>query len=189
MNRAVLSSARHDWQTPPEVLANVRKVGPIGLDPATSPSNPTGAVAGYTEDDDGLRQPWFVYPHEIAYLNPPFGREISKWMAAVAKAAALGTTTVSLTPARPDSRWWQAAVNESLEGVFLRGRIHFIDAATGLPAETLCKKTGKMKPSKAPFPVNLMLHGPWGTEFVERFRDTFRPHGILFSEMTKQAPF
>ena len=48
------------WLTPPEVLDPVRRYGPIGLDPCTEASNPSGAATFFTEDDNGLAMPWDV---------------------------------------------------------------------------------------------------------------------------------
>ena len=57
-------ASRSDWQTPDSILLLVRAVigGPIGLDPATSPDNPTRALEFYTAaleasvDADALRR-------------------------------------------------------------------------------------------------------------------------------------
>jgi phage N-6-adenine-methyltransferase len=59
------------WETPDYVIESVRlAMGSIDLDPATKPSNPTGAERFYTKDDDGLRQRW----EGRVYLNPPYSK-------------------------------------------------------------------------------------------------------------------
>ena len=177
MNPVLLSSKVHTYQTPPEVLDLVRAVAPIGLDPATAPDNPTGARCYLTEAHDGLKTDWRTSLGEIVFLNPPYGRAIGTWTDRVVRQ---GVPTISLTPARPDAQWWIRAARDADDGVFWEGRIHFIDPATCRPVETLCKKTGKMKSSKAAFPVNLMIHNASG-RLIDRFREVFGPKGTLFS--------
>jgi hypothetical protein len=41
-----------DWQTPDSILDRVRRIDRIALDPASVISNPTGADAVITEEDD-----------------------------------------------------------------------------------------------------------------------------------------
>lgn len=81
-----LSSELHDWRTPPWFLDLVRGVGPIVLDPATSPDNPTRAdtffAPGLTSASEGrhlgecgLRGDWSRVG--LAFINPPYGRYLS----------------------------------------------------------------------------------------------------------------
>lgn len=71
------SSQTDNWATPPGFA---ERYGPFDLDPAADASN-ARAPAFYTREQDGLAQPW----HGRVWLNPPYGREIGKW---VAKAVA-----------------------------------------------------------------------------------------------------
>lgn len=54
---AVMSSQRHDWQTPDAILDAVRKVAPIGLDPCTVASNPTDSCIALPASRTDTR--WF----------------------------------------------------------------------------------------------------------------------------------
>lgn len=60
----------NDYYTPEDILSPVRAYlgGPIPLDPATAPHNPTKAETFYTEEDDGLEQSWGV----PFFVNPPY---------------------------------------------------------------------------------------------------------------------
>jgi len=69
---------RCDWQTPPELLQPIRKYfgGPIPLDPATAPDNPTEALLFYTEENNGLAQEW----NSPWFCNPPFSTGLKDWL-------------------------------------------------------------------------------------------------------------
>lgn len=63
------------WQTPPHILEAVREVMPvIGLDPATSPDNPVGALAYCTglDGDCGLEKDWTS--HKTVWINHPYSQ-------------------------------------------------------------------------------------------------------------------
>lgn len=57
--------------TPQHVLDVVREFDAIALDPCTTPDNPVNASHFYTEEDDGLVQPW---GGGLCYWNCPYSR-------------------------------------------------------------------------------------------------------------------
>jgi site-specific DNA-methyltransferase (adenine-specific) len=58
-------------------------------------------------------------------MNPPYGREITRWVAKAHDSARGGATVVCLLPARTDTAWWQRFVAPDGEVDFLRGRVRF----------------------------------------------------------------
>jgi hypothetical protein len=58
-------------------------------------------------------------------MNPPYGREMPKWIRKAHKAALNGATVVCLLPARTDTRVWHEHVMEAHEIRFVRGRLKF----------------------------------------------------------------
>ena len=57
-------------------------------------------------------------------MNPPYGREIGKWMQKAYESSLQGATVVCLIPARTDTAWWHDyAMKGQIE--FLRGRLKF----------------------------------------------------------------
>ena len=64
--------------------------------------------------------------------DPPYGRDIGKWMRKAWESAQEGATVVCLVPARTCSRWWHdyAAKGDVL---FLRGRLRFGDGENSAP--------------------------------------------------------
>lgn len=159
MNPALLSSVDMDWQTPPEVLDLVRQVAPIGLDPCTTKNNPVGAFEWiWPEVANGLDLPWWP-AHGLAFVNPPYGRQLAPWAAKIAAEGQRGMELICLVPARTDTRWWRN-IETAARVCFWRGRIRFVGA-----------------PASAPFPSAL---GYWGPR-PERFAEVFGARGGIWS--------
>lgn len=122
MNPVLHSSLRHDWETPPELFAELeRTYGPFTLDPAATHQT-AKAPAYFTPEEDGLAQPW----SGRVFLNPPYGREIGKWVAKAARERERAEIIVILIPARTDTRWWHDYIQDKAEVTFLRGRVRFL---------------------------------------------------------------
>lgn len=82
----------------------------------------------FTKDDDGLSQSW----KGVVFMNPPYGREIIKWMQKAHWSSQCGATVVCLVPARTDTRWWhEYAIQHEIR--FIRGRLKFGDAKNSAP--------------------------------------------------------
>ena len=104
--------------TPAPILRLVRQfVGdPIPLDPCTTEANPTGAARTYTQDRDGLGEPWIPG----TFWNPPFGAakrggpsQCYAWAAKAREEARGGAWSVGLLPCdtgRQSSRAWHEHV-------------------------------------------------------------------------------
>ena len=69
----IVASDENEWYTPTRYVEAAREVlDAFDLDPASSEeaNRRIGAAAIWTEEDDGLRQPWYGR----IWLNPPYGR-------------------------------------------------------------------------------------------------------------------
>lgn len=66
-------------------------------------------------------------------MNPPYGREIRKWVRKAYEEAQKGATVVCLLPARTDTAWWHDYVMRAVEIRFVQGRLRFGGAANGAP--------------------------------------------------------
>jgi hypothetical protein len=79
------------------------------------------------------------------FLNPPYGREIVRWMAR-AKIEGQKVPVVVLVPARTDTRWfWESVLDGARDVRLLRGRLQF--EAEGATAA-------------APFPSAVVVYAP-----------------------------
>lgn len=62
----------------------------------------------------------------IVFCNPPYGRELPKWVAkAYNESKKPGTTVVMLIPARTDTRYFHDYIYHKAEIRFIKGRLKF----------------------------------------------------------------
>lgn len=135
MTRVEHRSGKTDHLTPPLILDRVRKIAPIGLDPASCDGNPTGAKVFLTPARDGLARPWTN--SGLVFLNPPYGRRkrlrCKEWVEKAILESVTGAEIIMLLPARTDTLWFQSAMRHARAIVFVLGRITFIGEADGAP--------------------------------------------------------
>ena len=120
------ASTHQGWETPSEILEALYAVfGKFDLDPCSPRRSrpPVRARMHYTAEDDGLTLPW----HGVVFVNPPYGRELPRW---VAKARAeverkTARVVVALIPARTDTHYWHEHIAGKADVYFLRGRLRF----------------------------------------------------------------
>lgn len=124
-----LSSARNrgrwqgrgsDWATPKELFDEIDKEFHFTLDVCASDWNKK-CERYFSEKENGLAQDW---GKEICFMNPPYGKEIEKWMEKAYTSALKGATIVCLVPAATDTKWWHEYAMKG-EIRFLRGRPRF----------------------------------------------------------------
>jgi hypothetical protein len=109
----LFSSLTPDWSTPDLLrLALVTEFG-ITLDPC-----PLGGADSCIMENDGLARSW---SGERVYCNPPYRRDVWKWLAKAPEA----DVAVYLLPARTDTVWWHDYAMKANEIRFVRGRLHF----------------------------------------------------------------
>jgi phage N-6-adenine-methyltransferase len=122
------SSASDDWETPQDFFDAQDKVHGFTLDVCADNRNAKCGLY-FTKRVDGLSRPWA--PHKC-WMNPPYGREIGKWMRKAYEESQSGATVVCLVPARTDTAWWH---NYAAKGdvTFIRGRLKFVGGKHGAP--------------------------------------------------------
>ena len=77
MNDALLSSKKMDWCTPKKFFAELDREFHFVLDAAATEQT-AKCPRYYTPESDGLAQSWDV--GGAVFCNPPYGREIGKWV-------------------------------------------------------------------------------------------------------------
>jgi len=115
------------WATPIEFFNKYNEKFNFELDVCATHENAKCAKY-FTIDDDGLLKEW----SGICWMNPPYGREIIKWMEKAYKSSLNGATVVCLVPARTDTKWWhEYAIKGEIE--FIRGRLKFGGSKNSAP--------------------------------------------------------
>ena len=128
MNAEVMfSSKTNEWGTPLKLFNELDREFRFTLDPCSTHENKK-CEKHYTIDEDGLSRSW---EGEVVFCNPPYGREIPKW---VEKAAKEKATTVMLIPARTDTKYFHDYIYGKAEIRFLRGRVRF-EKQPGVPGD------------------------------------------------------
>jgi len=144
MVHSVLFSRKdEDWETPEEVYQGLNAEFHFTLDPCAS-EDTAKCIRYFTKEDDGLEQPWGT---ERVFLNPPYGRDIRKWIDKAIDASKSGALVVALVHARTDTRWFHEAIRWANEVRFRKGRIRF-----GHPGKD---------DINSPFPSVVMIFRPW----------------------------
>jgi site-specific DNA-methyltransferase (adenine-specific) len=130
-NRIHFSSATDNWSTPQYLFDALNKEFHFTLDPCADSSNHK-CEKYYTKEQDGLAQDW---SGEIVFCNPPYGREIGKWVKKSYDEVYNGTCecVVMLIPARTDTRWFHDWIYHKAEIRFIKGRLKFNDGKSAAP--------------------------------------------------------
>lgn len=108
-----------EWETPQDFFDALNQKFKFTLDVCANKRN-TKCKKYYSKRDDGLSKKW----RGTCWMNPPYGRQIGKWMQKAYESARDGATVVCLVPARTDARWWH---DFAMKGkiTFIRGRLKF----------------------------------------------------------------
>lgn len=128
INNAMFSSNRDDWETPLELFNQLDAIYHFDLDVCALPHN-AKCDKYYTPDDDGLSKPW----EGTCWMNPPYGRQIGRWMEKAYKSSLVGATVVCLVPSRTDTAGWHDYAMRASKITYIRGRIKFVGAKHGAP--------------------------------------------------------
>ncbi len=126
VNTEAMFSRKTDlWETPQYFFDSLDAEFRFNLDVCALPEN-TKCANYYTPEQDGLLQPW----RGVCWCNPPYGRQIGKW---VEKAAKSDATVVMLLPARTDTEWFHQYIYGKAEIRFIPGRLKFVGAKYNAP--------------------------------------------------------
>lgn len=151
------SSARSEWNTPPEIIQLTLRLfdGVIDLDPCSDAEGDEANVPArthYTERTNGLIPPWTGK----VYMNPPYGRVIAAWVRKFVHSYNYSsismTEGIALVPARTDTAWFR--IFRDFPVCFIRGRLRF----SGMN-------------NSAPFPSAVFYVGPRTQQFARIFSE------------------
>lgn len=118
------SSRRQNWQTPQPFFELLCQDFTFELDVAADSKNAL-CERYFTESANGLSQPWTTEPGTWAFCNPPYGRQIARWVSKAIAEKRAGARVVLLLFAATDTQWFKSAWLEACEVRFYTGRIRF----------------------------------------------------------------
>ena len=122
------SSKSNEWATPQDFFNKLNKEFDFTLDPCATWAN-AKCDKYYTREVDGLSKSW---KNEIVFCNPPYGREIKRWVKK-AYEESKHATIVMLIPARTDTSYFHDYIYNKAEIRFIRGRLKFGDSKNSAP--------------------------------------------------------
>ena len=135
VHKSLFSSGSEEWETPQELFDELDREFHFGLDACASVVN-AKCKFFYSKKEDGLTREWAL----STFMNPPYGRQIGKWIRKAYQESQKGSLVVCLLPARTDTKWFH---DYCLRGKirFIKGRLYFSNRG------------------RAPFPSMIVIFG------------------------------
>lgn len=125
------SQETDEWSSPREVVEPIAEsIGGFALDPCSGAEQSPFADETYTEDDDGLSQPW----HGDVWVNPPYS-DMSTWTEKAVAESERGDVkrVVYLCKGDSSTQWWQSAIEQATAVCAIDGRLSFGDGGNSAP--------------------------------------------------------
>lgn len=120
MNIIHFSSHSTEWETPQYLFDKLNVKYKFNLDVCATSKN-AKCNKYYTIEDNGLKQEWIGN----CWMNPPYGREIGKWIKKAYESSLNGAIIVCLIPSRTDTQWWHDYVMRADKIIYIKGRLKF----------------------------------------------------------------
>jgi len=133
MNTDIMFSSKTDlWETPQSFYDELDKEFQCTLDPCATPENAKCEMF-FTKEMNGLTQNWGGC--NSVFCNPPYGKEIGKWVKkAYEESKKNDTTVVMLIPARTDTAYFHDYIYHKAKEIrFVKGRLKFGQSKNAAP--------------------------------------------------------
>lgn len=127
INKGLFSSETVEWETPKDFFDRLNRAFNFTLDPCANEKNKK-CKKFFSVKDNGLSKSW---DNERVFMNPPYGREISKWVKKASEAR--GGVVVCLLPSRTDTKYFHDYILGKAEIKFIRGRLKFGGSKNSAP--------------------------------------------------------
>jgi len=126
--QVMFSSKSEEWETPQDLYDYLNLDYRFTLDPCATKEN-AKCEKFFTMEDDGLSKSW---EGEKVFMNPPYGRDIKKWIKkAYEEGQKPNTIVVCLIPARTDTKYWHDYCMKAWKIHFVKGRLKFTNNNIG----------------------------------------------------------
>jgi len=137
----MFSSKTNEWETPQWLFDKLDKQYNFVLDPCATNENHK-CKCWYGEWENGLIQNWTKYG--TVFMNPPYGREIGKWIKKAYEESLKGATVVCLLPARTDTKWFHDYIYGKAKIEFIKGRLKFGRSENSAPFPSMIVILGEV---------------------------------------------
>lgn len=134
----MFSSKTDNWATPQDIFDKLDEEFHFTLDPCADENNHK-CEKFFTKADNGLCQSW----GGNVFCNPPYGKELGKWVEKAYKESLGGACVVMLIPARTDTRWFHDFILGKAEIRFIRGRLKFGGSKNAAPFPSMVVVFGR----------------------------------------------
>lgn len=128
INAGLMSSATDQWPTPQDFYDDLDAEFHFETDVCADAAN-AKCARYFTVEQDGLAQEWTG----VCWLNPPYGRELLKWLKKAYESSLNGATVVCLVPSRTDTKWWHQYAMRADEIRLIPGRLKFGGSKNSAP--------------------------------------------------------
>ncbi len=128
---AMFSAKTDRWETPQDFFDKLNEEFGFTVDLCADETN-AKCERYYTKEQDGLTQD---LAGEIVWCNPPYGREIAKWVEKCYTEVYHGECrcAVMLLPARTDTIWFHKYIHGVVYPRFVKGRLRFGGSTENAP--------------------------------------------------------
>jgi len=110
-----------EWETPQGFFDTLNQEFNFSLDVCATEKN-AKCERFYSPIENGLLKSWTG----TCWMNPPYSKDIGRWVAKAWEVAQEGSTVVSLLQCRSgDTKWWHSFVMRASEIRFIKDRLHF----------------------------------------------------------------
>lgn len=151
LSKGLFTSNKDNWETPNDLFDKLNEEFNFDIDLCATEIN-TKCNRFIGEKDCAYSNNYSVPYFKCGYMNPPYGRNIGKFVRKAYLAALDEKTVVCLLPARTDTKWWHNyCMRRNVEIRFLKGRVKFINP-----------NKRDEKPQSAPFPSAIVIFRPMG---------------------------
>lgn len=129
INEGLFSSKTDDWSTPQDFYEELDREFHFTTDVCADEINHKCNYY-FSKEIDGLKMAWAGR----CWMNPPYGREIGKWVKKANEEVKRGVPlVVCLLPARTDTKWFHDYIYGKAEIRFIKGRLKFGNSKNSAP--------------------------------------------------------
>jgi len=128
IDKNAFKSKSEEYETPKEIFEPLQKEFQLELDVCATKEN-TKCELFLTKEEDALTKNW----NKNFWMNPPFGRNLKKWVQKAYEESQKGFIGVLILPVRCNTLWWHKYIIDTKAEVrFLKGETKFVGHKRGL---------------------------------------------------------